>query len=333
MAEGKKRLYHRATANTALFHSLEQALSINNGTAPRPYPFNVAEFAVFGSLVTTLGNVHDVDIFIGLEDVPEYASKRKDSTFIQALIDWEFKYFPEHACRSAYPYELPSEELYRFVKNGKGIISLHPYDELKLLRCQYVSLISNGKLTTVGESVLAAHSIDTAAIKALTGMYPLGTTVDMDGVLCMVFLEMYPYVQDGGLWLDAQIHAYDVEHDIADASPYHFLAHSSDSKLFGMRGTWADSDDLQENLADMVGDLLPNIDRTALQQIGISNDHPYALTDAYALMDRLEKAGVRRIYRDGRPVNVIDGTINDPTMTSLIDLYNRQSANDALEGE
>lgn len=332
MAEGKKRLYHRGTANAALFQSLEQALSINNGTAPWSYPFNVAEFAVFGSLVTTLHDVHDVDIFIGLEDTPEYAAKRKDGTFIQALIDWEFKYFPEHACRSACPYELPSEEVYRFVKSRKGIISLHSYDELKLLRCPYVSLISNGKLTTVGESVLAAHSIDTAAIKALTGMYPLGIAVDMDGVLCMAILEMYPYVQDGGLWLDAQIHAYDVEHDIADASPYHFLAHSSDGKLFGMRGAWADGDDLQENLAGMVGDLLPGIDRTALQQLGISNDHPYALTDAYALMDRLEKAGVQSISRSFKHVDPCTETICDPVMTNMIDLYNH-SANDALEGE
>lgn len=332
MAEGKRRLYHRGTANAALFKSLEQALSVNNGTSVRPYPYYVAEFGVFGSLVTTLRNVHDVDIFIGLADVPEYATKRKDGTFIQALIDWEFKYFPEHACRSAYPYMLPDEELYRAVKCGRGIISLHSYDELKLLRCPYVSLITNGKLTAAGESVLTAHSIDTAAIKALTGMYPLGATVDMDGVLCMVFLEMYPYVQDGGLWLDAQIHAYDVEHDIADASPYHFLAHSSDGKLFGMRGTWADSDDLQENLAGMVGDLLPGIDRTALQQLGISNDHPYALTDAYALMDRLEKAGVQRISRSFKHVDPCTETICDPVMTNMIDLYNH-SANDALEGE
>ena len=69
------------------------------------------------------------------------------------------------ACRSAYPYMLPDEELYRAVKCGRGIISLHSYDELKLLRCPYVSLITNGKLTAAGESVLTAHSIDTASTK------------------------------------------------------------------------------------------------------------------------------------------------------------------------
>lgn len=323
MAEGKKRLYHRATADTALLNSLEQALSVNYGTTARPYPFYVADFGVFGSLVTTLGNVHDVDIFIGLEDTPEYAAKRKDGTFIQSLIDWSFKYIPDRACRSSYPFMLPEDDLRRAVKSGRGIISLHPYRELELLHCPYVQLISDGKLTTAGEIVRSWYSIEAPLSGALCGVYPLGTTFDMDNVLCMVFLEMYPYVKNSGIWLDAQIHAYDAWGDITDASQYTFCAHSSDGKLFGMQGAWTDGNDLEENLAGTVRDLLPSVDRAALQHLGISNDHPYALTDVYALMDRMKKAGLQRIHRagDAKYADVLSGEIKDPVMTDLIDLY------------
>lgn len=323
MAEGKKRLYHRATANAALYNSLVQALSVNYGTTARPYPFYVADFGVFGSLVTTLGKVHDVDIFIGLADTPEYAAKRKDDTFIQSLIDWSFKYIPDRACRSAYPFTLPEDDLRRTVKSGRGIISLHSYRELELLQCPYVPLISGGKLTTAGEIVQSWLSIEAPLGGALCGIYPLGATVDMDGVFCMVFLEMYPYVKDGGIWLDAQTHAYDAWGDIMDALQYDFCAHSSDGKLFGMQGVWTDGNDLEENLAGTASDLLPSVDRAALQQLGISNDHPYALTDVYALMDQMKKAGLQRIHRagDAKYAGVLSGTINDPVMTDLIDLY------------
>lgn len=160
MAEGKKRLYNRATANAALCNSLCRAVEVNSKTAAYPFPFYVGELAIFGSLITSTGKVHDVDVAIQLKPCKELDEQRKTGKFIDYLIKWEYTYFRERAERSGYVFFLPEEETQRYIKAGKGIISLHQYDELQLLHCPYVPLITNGKLTPDGEAVLNAHGAD-----------------------------------------------------------------------------------------------------------------------------------------------------------------------------
>jgi hypothetical protein len=160
MAEGKKRLYKRTTANSALCNSLQLALSINNRTAEYPYIYYVSRLAVFGSLIRTLDNVHDVDIALDVIPIPELEVKRQTEAFANDHLQWTYTYFPSYASGFETALFFPYEAVCRGVKGHRGIISEHTFDELKQLACPYASLIFNGKLTPAGQRVLEEGGAD-----------------------------------------------------------------------------------------------------------------------------------------------------------------------------
>lgn len=161
MAEGKKRLWTRKYANYALCNALNRTVALNAGKAEYPFVYRIKRLAVGGSLVKTSGKVHDVDLFVEREHEPNaFANIHTKEEEMYMLFHWQLDNFP-HRFDSMMPWVQPWDEVIRWVKNQKGILSFHPYEELERLNdANPVLLIDDGALTEDGKRVLADGGAD-----------------------------------------------------------------------------------------------------------------------------------------------------------------------------
>ena len=154
MAEGKKRLYRRDTVKRSLESFVEQAKKVLDGDID--LPDKLIHAIVFGSFVNTDNDrVHDLDIGIVVREHREkwmdYITKHPELS----TGDWFNDLY------------LPQIMMIKFLKNGKGIISIHYFTEEEFRDCEdyrriltdseHVYLVKDRKFCGEGLEQLDVH--------------------------------------------------------------------------------------------------------------------------------------------------------------------------------
>ena len=116
MAEGKKRLYRRDTAKKSLLSFIEQTKKVLDGDVD--LPDKLVHVIVFGSYVNTDRDmIHDLDIGVIVRENRDGWKDYIDRHPELSTGDWFSDLY------------LPQVMMIKFLKNGKGIISLHYFTE------------------------------------------------------------------------------------------------------------------------------------------------------------------------------------------------------------
>lgn len=115
MAEGKKRVFTREAAVTAVIEMIDRIRAVNNGTADHPYLNRIQDVILFGSLVNRpeAEYVHDADVaVITDDDRNKMLEFRKQHPELRIGGDVISNFFTEHIL------------MMRYIKGKKYLLSI-----------------------------------------------------------------------------------------------------------------------------------------------------------------------------------------------------------------
>ena len=116
MAEGKKRVFTKEAAVTAVIEMLDRIQAINDGTADHPYLNRIKDVVLFGSLVNNPDSafVHDADIAVISDDdrqkMMEFRNLHPELCICKDIVS---RFFTEHILMT------------RYIKGKKYLLSIH----------------------------------------------------------------------------------------------------------------------------------------------------------------------------------------------------------------
>lgn len=159
----------RPTAERLLREVLLRAVEVN---ASSRFLMQVKRLAVFGSLLTDVPTLGDVDLGFDLADKPLTAEDRRlGFDLCDRAIEHSYESeFEEGRSFRSYEHRLywPEHQVKLHLRNRSGYLSLHPFYELEKLEIPHVLLIENGDLTREGREWWLPLCLDPQKSRAAT---------------------------------------------------------------------------------------------------------------------------------------------------------------------